>query len=100
MSDDFATIIWLRRLATEAGKGVVNNIDGRTLGRVADRLEAMNAQVETANEAWVLLSRWENIAKNGGYGPLVKHPIVGETETLLNKEAEASSHSSTESRGG
>lgn len=30
---------WLRQLATAGGKGVVNNVDARALGRIADRLE-------------------------------------------------------------
>lgn len=30
---------WLRELADKGGKGVVNNIDARCLGRIADELE-------------------------------------------------------------
>lgn len=30
---------WLRMLAEKGGKGVVNNIDARCLGRIADQLE-------------------------------------------------------------
>ena len=30
---------WLRELAEKGGKGVVDNIDARALGRVADELE-------------------------------------------------------------
>lgn len=33
------TVMWLRSLARKGGKGVVNNIDARCLGRVADTLE-------------------------------------------------------------
>jgi hypothetical protein len=33
------TIAWLRGLADKGGKGVVNNIDARCLGRIADELE-------------------------------------------------------------
>lgn len=32
-------IQWLRELAEKGGKGVVDNIDARSLGRVADELE-------------------------------------------------------------
>jgi hypothetical protein len=35
---------WLRHLAEKGGKGVVNNIDARCLGRVADELERLAAQ--------------------------------------------------------
>jgi hypothetical protein len=35
---------WLRGLADKGGKGVVNNIDARCLGRVADELERLAAQ--------------------------------------------------------
>lgn len=32
---------WLRGLAAKGGKGVVNNIDARCLGRIADELERL-----------------------------------------------------------
>lgn len=35
---------WLRGLAEKGGKGVVNNIDARCLGRIADELERLRAQ--------------------------------------------------------
>ena len=38
------TIDWLRGLAEKGGKGVVNNIDARCLGRIADELERLTAQ--------------------------------------------------------
>lgn len=38
------TIPWLRLLAAEGGKGVVNNIDARSLGRIADHLSALLAE--------------------------------------------------------
>lgn len=38
------TIEWLRGLAAKGGKGVVNNIDARCLGRIADELERLTAQ--------------------------------------------------------
>lgn len=34
---------WLRRLAEDGGKGVVNNIDARCLGRIADELERLRS---------------------------------------------------------
>jgi hypothetical protein len=38
------TIGWLRELAAAGGKGVVHNIDARSLGRIADELERLTAQ--------------------------------------------------------
>ena len=38
------TIDWLRGLAEKGGKGVVNNIDARSLGRIADELERLTAR--------------------------------------------------------
>lgn len=43
MSDQ-QTVDWLRALAAKGGRGVVNNIDARCLGRIADELERLNAQ--------------------------------------------------------
>lgn len=40
---DFVT--WLRGLAEKGGKGVVNNIDARCLGRVADVIEAKDDHI-------------------------------------------------------
>ena len=40
MSDFTSTIEWFRRMAEQGGKGVVNNIDARSLGRIADQMEA------------------------------------------------------------
>jgi hypothetical protein len=37
-------IPWLRGLAEKGGRGVVNNIDARCLGRIADELERLTAQ--------------------------------------------------------
>jgi hypothetical protein len=34
---------WLRGLAEKGGKGVVNNVDARCLGRIADELEHLRA---------------------------------------------------------
>lgn len=38
-------VAWLRGLATTGGKGTVNHIDARALGRVADELERLQALV-------------------------------------------------------
>jgi hypothetical protein len=35
---------WLRGLADKGGKGVVDNIDARSLGRIADELERLRTQ--------------------------------------------------------
>lgn len=43
------TIEWLRIMATVGGiggKGIVNNIDARALGRVADEIERLQAEVK------------------------------------------------------
>lgn len=40
---DFVT--WLHGLADKGGKGVVNNIDARCLGRVADELAAARSRI-------------------------------------------------------
>lgn len=45
MSDQ-QTIEWLRGLAERGGKGVVNNIDARCLGRIADDLERLRAEAD------------------------------------------------------
>lgn len=42
------TIAWLRGLAEKGGKGVVNNIDARCLGRIADELEALKRPAQGA----------------------------------------------------
>ncbi len=39
------TIAWFRRLAAKGGKGTVNNIDARCLGRIADDIEAKDAEI-------------------------------------------------------
>ena len=38
-------VSWLRGLAEKGGKGVVNNIDARCLGRVADDLERYHRRI-------------------------------------------------------
>jgi hypothetical protein len=64
MSDDFATIAWLRRLAADSGKGVVNNIDARSLGRIADRLETLGNQEACATAKALgadIIAAWEEV---------------------------------------
>jgi len=39
---------WLRALAAKGGKGVVNNIDARSLGSIADRLESLSKALSEA----------------------------------------------------
>ncbi len=45
MGESVTTVAWFRHLAEKGGKGVVNNIDARALGRIADDLEAKDAEV-------------------------------------------------------
>jgi hypothetical protein len=40
--------LWLHSLAAQGGKGIVNNIDARALGRIADALDGLNAWRECA----------------------------------------------------
>jgi len=51
------------------------------------RFAAPANALERAAAAWVLLSRWENIAKNGGERWLREHPLVKTTSELLSEEA-------------
>lgn len=48
MASRALTIEWLRGLAEEGGKGVVNNIDARSLGRIARDLEQMEKTLQVA----------------------------------------------------
>jgi hypothetical protein len=41
---------WLRMLAANGGKGVVNNIDARCLGRIADQIESLRGQRDEAEQ--------------------------------------------------
>jgi len=43
-------VSWLRGLAEKGGKGVVNNIDARCLGRIADELESKDAEITRLRE--------------------------------------------------
>ena len=43
---------WFRGLAEHGGKGVVNNIDARCLGRAADEIESLRERLEFAEFEW------------------------------------------------
>ena len=43
---------WFRGLAEHGGKGVVNNIDARCLGRAADQIESLRERLEFAEFEW------------------------------------------------
>ena len=43
---------WLRRLSDYGGKGTVDNIDARALGRVADELERMKNIIDACDWHW------------------------------------------------
>jgi hypothetical protein len=44
------SIEWLRGLAEKGGKGVVNNIDARSLGRIADELDRLRKAIREADK--------------------------------------------------
>lgn len=44
---------WLRELAEQGGKGAVNNIDARAIGRVADELERLSQDRNAANSGQI-----------------------------------------------
>jgi hypothetical protein len=65
------TIEWLRRLAEKGGKGVVNNIDARCLGRIADELEYLRTLASNAvNEYPVASGVYVDADGQAGYGAL------------------------------
>jgi hypothetical protein len=37
---------WLKKLAADGGKGVVNNVDARSLGRLAYEIEGLRVMIE------------------------------------------------------
>lgn len=51
MSDSY--VPWLRMLAEKGGKGVVNNIDARCLGRIADQLEQYEAILSLVRDNFI-----------------------------------------------
>lgn len=64
MSND-QTVEWLRELAKKGGKGVVNNIDARCLGRIADELERLRAPAQAVPDLREeLIVRAENYLAN------------------------------------
>lgn len=67
------TISWLRDLAAKGGKGVVNNIDARSLGRVADELERLSRPAQRKPDPaaqfvmWSLMNgSWQGCDIDGG----------------------------------
>jgi len=50
---------WLRQLAAKGGKGVVNNIDARSLMRVAELLARQKEVIRTLREAKEALEELE-----------------------------------------
>jgi hypothetical protein len=62
---------WLRHLAEKGGKGVVNNIDARCLGRIADELEYLNALLSNAIQEYPVASGvYVDSDGQAGYGSL------------------------------
>jgi len=47
-------VTWLRYLADKGGKGVVNNIDARCLGRIADELERLQSEAERLKKSQII----------------------------------------------
>lgn len=45
-------IEWLRKLSESGGKGTVDNVDARALGRVADELERMKKVIDACDWHW------------------------------------------------
>jgi hypothetical protein len=59
---------WLRHMAERGGKGTVDNVDARSLGRVADALErAIPTEGEARDHAEALRSK-ARILRNDSYG--------------------------------
>jgi hypothetical protein len=67
------TIEWLRGLAERGGRGVVDNIDARSLGRIADGLEALLDQRKDLIAIADGINGWQHIyhAPNDGTRVLV-----------------------------
>src|SRR5216684_3297119 len=53
-------VSWLRELAEKGGKGVVNNIDARCLGRIADELEQSATQATDIHDGRRTLTEAED----------------------------------------
>lgn len=65
------TILWLRGLAEKGGKGVVNNIDARCLGRIADELEYLKILAGNAVREYPVASGlYVDTDGQAGYGAL------------------------------
>ena len=60
MTDELPVLVtWLESLAAQGGKGTVNNIDARALGRVAAELESFRAENARLSEA--LVAVWDGL---------------------------------------
>jgi hypothetical protein len=73
MTETTDYVVWLRGLAGKGGKGTVNNVDARALGRVANTLDAMhteNAKLREALKPFTPLVD-EMYARNWNKGDLV-----------------------------
>lgn len=90
-TDDQRLIQQLKEMATEFAIDHSTDCKQHVCWLAADRLASANA-------AWLLLHRWENIAKNGGEKWLREHPLVAETTKLLNDEVAANTAPSETSR--
>lgn len=70
MFDD-QTVEWLRGLSNRGGKGVVNNIDARCLGRIADELEYLKTLLSNAVQEFPIASGlYIDTDGTAGYGTL------------------------------
>lgn len=83
LPNDQRLIQLLREMATDFAIDNKTDCKQHVCWIAADRLASADA-------AWLLLHRWENIARNGGEKWLREHPLVAETTKLLNDEAAAS----------
>jgi hypothetical protein len=83
---DTQTIEWLRGLAKKGGKGVVNNIDARSLGRIADDLERLSAELartERNRDMWKgQCERQADQLRSLSQFPQKRAPAGGETSTV------------------
>lgn len=67
--DDIAGLAaWLNGLAAKGGKGVVNNIDARSIGRIATQLDALSARVKELERDIEAFHRHEQTLRDNGIG--------------------------------
>lgn len=86
MSDDFCLIHGYEHMKAQFGNPIP----------YCAACDSERERVARQEAAWLLLHRWENVAKNGGEKWLRDHPLVAETTKLLNDEAAASSTGDSE----